>query len=35
MSLYIAPTKVGIRHIKIAFPHTFCMRTIKKPAEVG
>ena len=28
------PTQIGIRHIRIAFPHTFCMRIVKKPSEL-
>ena len=28
-------TKIGIKHIRIAFPHTFCMRIIKKPSQLG
>ena len=29
------PYQIGIRHIRIAFPHTFGMRIIKKPLELG
>ena len=25
---------MGFRHIRIAFPHTFCMHIIKKPSEL-
>ena len=35
MPSYITPTKIGISHIRIAFPHTFCMIIIKKPSELG
>ena len=35
MSSGITPTKIGIRHIRIAFPLTFCMRIIKKLSELG
>ena len=30
--IYINPSKIGIR---IAFPHTFCMRVIKKLTGMG
>ena len=35
MQLYINPNKIVIRHIKIAFSHTFYMRIIKKPSILG
>ena len=28
------PTKIGIRYIRIAFPHTYCMCILKKPSEL-
>ena len=31
----ITTTKSGIRQIRIAFPHIFCMCIIEKPVELG
>ena len=31
----ITLTKIGIRHIRISFPHTFCVRITMKPLERG
>ena len=35
MPSYIVPTKVVIRHIRIAWPLTFGVQIIKKPSELG
>ena len=34
MPPYLIPTKVGIRHIRIAWPLTLCMQIIKKTSEI-